>query len=79
MSLCLIYLAVGDVDFIALNSEITLSAGVTRMCFNISVVDDNIYENPEDFFINLDTEDPSVDVDPDRQNGTAEITDNDGM
>ena len=72
------YLAVGEVDFAALDTEITFSAGLTRMCFNISVVNDNIYEDPEDFFINLDTEDSSVDVAPERRNGTAEITDDDG-
>ena len=72
------YLAVGDADFAALDTGLTFSAGLTRMCINISVVNDDIYEDPEDFFINLDTEDPSVDVNPDRRNGTAEITDDDG-
>ena len=71
-------LAVGDLDFAALNTEIIFSADLTRMCFTIGVVNDNIYEDPEVFFINLDTEDPSVDVDPNRRNGTAEITDDDG-
>ena len=72
------YLAVGGIDFIALDAEITFSADLTRMCFDISVLDDNIREVPEDFFINLDTEDPRVNIDPTRQNGTAVIFDNDG-
>ena len=72
------HLAVGDADFAALDTELTFRAGLTRMCISISVVNDDIYEDPEDFFIDLDTEDPSVEVDPNRRNGTAVITDDDG-
>ena len=72
------YLAVGDIDFNALDAEITFNADLTRMCFDIRVLDDNIREVSEDFFIDLDTEDPSVNIDPTRKNGIAMIFDNDG-
>lgn len=77
--LCLTCLAVGEVDFIALDTEIiTFSADLARICIDVSVLNDNIDEDLEDFFIILDTEDPLVNVDPTRQNGTAVITDDDG-
>ena len=76
--LSLSHVAVGDIDFNSLDTEITFSADLTRMCFNISVLNDNIHEVPENFFIGLDTEDTSVNIDPTRQNGEAVILDDDG-
>lgn len=72
-------LAVGEVDFIALDAEIiTFRADQNRMCIDVMILNDNLDEDLEDFFIILDTEDLLVNIDPTRQNGTAVITDDDG-
>ncbi len=50
-----------------------------RVCQNISIVNDDLYEADEDFTVQLQTNDPSVDIVPEFQNGEATITDNNGM
>lgn len=75
---CIFSSAVGNADFVALDAAIPFGPGENRMCVNISVLNDNIYEDPENFSVVLGTEDESVDVDPTRQTGTATITDDDG-
>jgi hypothetical protein len=78
--ICIISLhpASGDADYNSLDGTITFNADNIRMCFNVSIVDDSIYEDPENFSVVLATDDPSVDIDPDRRVGMALITDTDG-
>ncbi len=65
-------------DYVALNTSLIFTPGTVRMCTNIGIADDLIYEDPENFIVTLDSVDPSVDVDPMRQTGTATISDDDG-
>ena len=39
---------------------LTFSQNETRVCFNVSIIDDNIHEEDEVFFINITTSDPLV-------------------
>ena len=72
------YVASGNRDFEALNSDLTFSPGNRRVCSNITIFNDVVYEDPENFEVTLSTTDPSVSVDPNRQTGEATIFDNDG-
>jgi hypothetical protein len=70
--------AVGDIDFTALDVAITFNAANTRMCFNISIENDNIYEDQEKFFVSLASDSTLVIIDPQRQTAEATINDTDG-
>ena len=48
----------------------------TRVCFNVSIIDDNIHEQDEVFFVKITTSDPQVILSPRQTNLT--INDNDG-
>ena len=48
-------------------------------CINIEVVDDDEFENDEQFIVSLSTDDTSVDISPQSSSATVTITDNDGM
>lgn len=55
--------ASGDGDYEALNSEqLTFNPGRNRVCRNISVNNDDFYENDEEFTVSLSTSDASVTV-----------------
>ena len=69
--------ATGAVDYEAISVQFTFTPDSTVACANITVLNDAIYEDPEDFTVSLSTQDPSVDIDPGRQTGTAIITDDD--
>ena len=71
-------LATGAIDYIALNSDLTFSPGNKRVCSNVSIINDAVYEDPEDFTVSISTSDPSVIIDPTRESGTATILDDDG-
>ena len=51
-------------DYRADPRVLTFSPGVDRVCFDVSIIDDNRYELNEDFFVNLTTSDPQVDINP---------------
>ena len=58
--------APGDYDAVA--EVLTFSASVTRICRNVSSVEDDILEEDEDFTLTLTTTDGSVDLSPDEAN-----------
>ena len=43
---------------------LTFGPDVDRVCFNVSIVDDSVYELREDFFVNLTTAQPFVTLMP---------------
>ena len=51
-------------DYHADPRVLVFSPGVDRVCFNVSIINDNRYELNEDFFVNLTTTDPQVDISP---------------
>ena len=67
--------APGDYD--AITEVLIFSASVTRICRNVSSVEDDILEEDEDFTLTLTTTDGSVNLNPDEANVT--IIDDDGM
>ena len=73
------HIAIAPMDYEALNVDLTFVPGeIPRVCDNVTVLNDDISENPEDFFVTLSTTDPSAEVDPDRDVATATINDLDG-
>ena len=67
--------APGDYD--VLTEILIFSASVTRICRNVSSVDDDILEEDEDFILTLNTTDSSVNLNPDE--AIVTITDDDRM
>ena len=64
MLYCL-YLFSGGTDYIENNAQLIFSPGMIRQCFNISIINDESFENNvEDFFVNLTTTDPLVLLSP---------------
>ncbi len=59
-----------------MNAELTFSAGITKICRNISILNDPFYEDDEDFTVSLATLDPTVTV---GRSGRALIEDDDGQ
>ena len=45
------------------------------MCFNVSIIDDNIYEQDEVFFANITTSDPQITLSPNLTTLTIEFDD----
>ncbi len=37
---------------------------MSRVCFNVTILDDERYELNEDFFVNITTSDPQTDINP---------------
>ena len=58
-------------------SALTLDEFTSRACVNITINDDDILEDLEEFMVVLTEEDPRVDVD--RDQATVRIADNDGQ
>ena len=48
-------------------------------CIDIELVDDNVFENNEQFTVNLSTDDASAAISPQSSSTTVTITDNDGI
>ena len=65
-------------DYDALVSDLTFTPGNERICRNIPIINDDLYEDPETFTVSLTTSESFVTIDPTRQTGTAIINDNDG-
>ena len=61
----------------AADIDLTLDASSSRACANITINDDDVLEDLEEFTVVLTEEDPTVDVD--RDQATVQIVDNDGM
>ena len=71
-------LASGAIDYEALVVQLTFNSDTRQICNNISIINDDFYENSEDFTVFLSTIDTSVIIDPTRKIGTAVILDDDG-
>ena len=79
MIFILFSLAVDPADFVALlNSIITFTPGDSEICQDISILNDTLYEEDENFLAQLSTGDSSADIDPNQQNATINIKDTDG-
>ena len=64
-------------DYTAFTVVLTFTPMETRLCYNVSIRNDDISEDSEDFLVGLSTTDASVDLTP----STARITivdENDG-
>ena len=57
----------------AVSEVFTFSMTVDRECVNVSLVEDDILENPENLLLDLDTDDPMVILSPEQ----AEVIIND--
>ena len=55
---------------------LTFAAGMLQVCFNVTIIDDDLYENPEEFFANITTTDTQVTISP--MTTVITIIDNDG-
>ena len=55
---------------------LTFTPGMLLDCFNIAIIDDDLYENPEEFFANVTTTDTQVTISP--MTSVITIIDNDG-
>ena len=53
-------------DYDAVTVQLTFDAVNDRRCVDVTIVDDSIVENTENFFGNLMTLDPGVRLSPDR-------------
>ena len=42
----------------------TFTPEILKTCFNVSIVDDNVFEQPEEFFVNIMTTDPMAIISP---------------
>ena len=63
-------------DYISVEQLLTLSSSVPRACVNITIVDDDRYEEDETFDVVVTTDEPRVNVDPDT--ASIDIFDDDG-
>ena len=67
-------------DYVSVNQTLTLVPGdpVPRVCVNFTILNDDIFEDAETFRVSLSSEDPSVDIAPDRDTAIVTIFDTDG-
>lgn len=54
----------GGVDYIKTPFNVTFSPSKTKHCFRVPLIEDNIYENSKEFFVNLTSGDPLVTLSP---------------
>ena len=66
----------GDVDYVSTSVTLTFDESSTRVCSDISITPDDIYEGDETFSVTLTTGDGDVTLEPD--SGVVTITDDDG-
>lgn len=66
---------VDSLDYVTSSVDLTLDGASSRNCTNVTIIDDDISENIEDFLVSLTEEDPGVEVD--RDEATVQIMDND--
>ena len=69
-------LTTGGVDYSFSATNRTFSESIPMQCVNISIVNDNILEASESFFLHLTAFRPDIILDPSRT--TVNIADNDG-
>ena len=50
----------GGSDFLPVNQMLTFTSEEDRLCFNVTVLDDDFLELPENISLLLESEDPSV-------------------
>ena len=69
-------LSAGGNDYINAPVFLLFTPEMLQVCFNITIVDDDYYENTEEFFVNITTTDPQVITSP--MTTVVTIEDNDG-
>ena len=72
----LYFLSPGYSDFEVNIIELTFSPKIRQNCFNTTIIDDNLYEYAEDFFVNITTADSQFVISP--MITVLTILDNDG-
>ena len=65
-----------ELDYQTLSVMLTFTDSMTTICRNVTIVNNDFYEDPESFNVRLTTLDPDVTLDPDM--GTVTILDDDG-
>ena len=64
-----------ELDYQTLSVQLTFTDTMSRVCRNVTIVNNNFYEDPENFDVRLTTLDEDVDLNPDM--GTVTILDDD--
>ena len=72
-----LFFSPGGTDFEVNVVMLTFAPRMLQDCFNVSIIDDDMYENPEEFFANITTTDTQVTISP--MTTVITIIDNDGM
>ena len=72
----LIYLFAAPSDYTATSVDLTFTPGVNSLTVSVPIIDNGILEGTEQFFGDLSTSDPDVDLQPQRT--TIRIADDDG-
>ena len=62
-------------DYESISSTHTFSRNVIQVCFNVSILDDEMNEEEENFLVTITTGDPQVNISP--STATLTIVDND--
>ena len=76
---CCCFFYIGDLgipapaDYFAVSEVFTFSMTVDRECVNVTLIEDDILEEPENLLLDLDTDDPMVILSPEQ----AEVIIND--
>ena len=71
-----LFLSQGGSDFEVNIVMLTFAPGMLQDCFNVTIIDDDLYENPEEFFANITTIETQVNISP--MTTVITIIDNDG-
>ena len=66
----------GGVDYSDVTQTLSFTNSMTRLCVNIPITNDSVYENTESFNVRLNTTDQDVNIVPDQ--AVVNIDDNDG-
>jgi len=69
-------LAAGN-DYSSISTTLTFTSATSEQCAHISILEDSILEDPENFFVHLATSDEDVKLQ--YNYSTITILDNDGM
>ena len=72
-----LFLSPGGSDFEVNSAMLTFAPRMLQDCFNVSIINDDMYENPEEFAANITTTDTQVTISPMTIVNT--IIDNGGM
>ena len=63
-------------DYEPITVDLTFNEAVSRACAEVTIVDDDVFEEDETFDVTLTTTDGDITLNPD--SGTVTITDQDG-